>query len=272
MMRRATVNDPVFERLITGRDEITHNILFRIRETESADVWTDDDACIVAQSSPNTHLWVALRRPPDETLCEEIAGHAIHALKVNPSIGVTINETLGADVLPRVERALSRTRRVAMPMVAYGCFGTNAVPLSGAADIPGEGDVAAVASLVGQLSLECEGVALTAGQAEDFARAHVGSDRLLLWRDGGRVVAMARVAHQNDRYARIAAVVTDRAFRNRGYAKMAVKTLADRLLAQGVTPMLYADARNPASNRAYQRIGFVEAGRVTNFSFVEREA
>lgn len=269
MMRRATVNDPVFERLITGRDEITHNILFRIREAENADVWTDDDACILAQSSPEMHLWVALRRAPDAALCEEIAGRAVRALTACPGIGVTISETLGADVLPRVERALSRVRRTAMPMVAYGCFGTIDVPLSGAADIPGEGDVAAVASLVSQLALECEGAALTAEQAEDFARAHVGSDRLLLWRVDGRAVTMARLAHQNDRYARIAAVVTDRAFRNRGYAKMAVKTLADRLLAQGVTPMLYADARNPVSNRAYQRIGFVETGRVTNFSFVE---
>lgn len=50
-MRKAAVNDPVFKRLITGHDEITHNILFRIRESACADVWTDDDACVMAQSS-----------------------------------------------------------------------------------------------------------------------------------------------------------------------------------------------------------------------------
>lgn len=270
-MRKAAVNDPVFERLITGHDEITHNILFRIRESACADVWTDDDACVMAQSSPGTHVWVALRRAPDDALCEEIAEHAVHALTVNPDVGMTINETLGEGVLTRVERTLSRVRRTAMPMVAYGCFQTSDVPVSGAADIPGEGDRAAMASLVGQLSLECEGTVLTAEQADDFARAHVGSDRLLLWRDGGRVVAMARLAHQTERYARIATVVTDRAFRNRGYAGMVVKAFSDRLLARGITPMLYADARNPASNRAYQRIGFVETGRVTNFAFVARD-
>ncbi len=271
-MRRAAVNDPVFERLITGRDEITHNILFRIRESECADVWTDDDACVMAQSSPSTHVWVALRRAPDDALCEEIAGHVARALTVNPDVGVTINEALGEGVLTRVERALSRVRRTVMPMVAYGCFQTKDVPVSGAAGIPEEGDRATVASLVGQLSLECEGTVMTAEQEDDFARAHIGSERLLLWRDGGRVVAMARLAHQTERYARIATVFTDRAFRNRGYAGMVVKTLSDRLLARGVTPMLYADARNPASNRAYQRIGFEETGRVTNFAFAAREA
>ena len=39
------------------------------------------------------------------------------------------------------------------------------------------------------------------------------------------------------------------------------------LLAHGATPMLYADADYPASNRAYQKIGFEKAGEVTQYRF-----
>ena len=38
-----------------------------------------------------------------------------------------------------------------------------------------------------------------------------------------------------------------------------------RLLRARTLPMLYADAHNPASNRAYQKIGFVPFGSVTEY-------
>ena len=41
------------------------------------------------------------------------------------------------------------------------------------------------------------------------------------------------------------------------------------LLAKGVVPMLYADAANPSSNRAYRKIGFEKVGEVTEYAFVQ---
>ena len=47
--------------------------------------------------------------------------------------------------------------------------------------------------------------------------------------------------------------------------------LRDRkLLAEGVRPMLYADAAYPSSNRAYQKIGFTKTGEVTEYAFRRR--
>ena len=61
--------------------------------------------------------------------------------------------------------------------------------------------------------------------------------------------------------------ITDRAKRGHGYAGMLVASLCRELLAHGATPMLYADADYPASNRAYQKIGFEKAGEVTQYRF-----
>ena len=76
---------------------------------------------------------------------------------------------------------------------------------------------------------------------------------------------MAMIAHRTAETARINTVVTDRARRGHGYAGMLVSSLCKRLLSEGAAPMLYADARNPSSNRAYQKIGFELVGPITEY-------
>ncbi len=82
---------------------------------------------------------------------------------------------------------------------------------------------------------------------------------------------MAKIAHRfthhGVRQARINAVVTERAQRGKGYAKMLTGTLARKILAEGLTPMLYADADNPFSNRAYLHVGFVKQGEICTYTF-----
>ena len=103
--------------------------------------------------------------------------------------------------------------------------------------------------------------------ADNFAAASVGRSELLLWKDGGRVCAMAKIAYRSASSARINTVVTDRAVRGRGYAGMLVSHMCEKLIGEGVSPMLYADAANPSSNRAYRRIGFEKVGEITEFGF-----
>ena len=56
----------------------------------------------------------------------------------------------------------------------------------------------------------------------------------------------------------IAPVYTPPEERGRGYAGSATAAAAEMLLDEGRTVVsLYTDLRNPASNRCYQRIGFV---------------
>lgn len=268
-MRKATVNDPVFERLITGRDCVTHNLFYRIRETDTASVWTDDDVCLMAQSNPQTPIWIALRRQPDATLAAEIAQVIAAAYQQNPALGVTVNGELGAELLEKASALIGRPSQVKMPMVAYGGFHTNPLPTCGELVTPTAEDVPIMARLVQQMALDCEGGAMSDQDALGFAQAHVGSDCLFLWKTGGEVVSMVRIPHRTSQYARVATVVTDRERRCRGYAGMMMKTLCDKLLGEGVTPILYADARNPASNAMYQKVGMEETGRVTTFHWFE---
>ena len=76
---------------------------------------------------------------------------------------------------------------------------------------------------------------------------------------------MALIASRDQETARINTVVTERSRRGHGYAGMLVAEMSRLLLEQGLLPLLYADASNPASNRAYQKIGFEQVGRVTEY-------
>lgn len=265
-MRKIHVTDPIIDQLITGSNQVIHNILYRIREGADASVWTDDKSYIVAQSNPNTPLWVALLTKPEAEACAQVVNVMLSRLADRPDTRVTISAELGAEVVAQVEQALKRRAQWIMPMVAYGCFATRDVPMRGHATMPAEEDVASMAELLRQNSMDAEGVEVSMEDALAYAHGKVGSDRLFLWKDGS-VVSMAGIAHVNEQYARIAPVVTERGMRGRGYAPMLVKTMADALLARGVTPMLYADARNPSSNRAYQKIGFEKQGEVTTYAF-----
>ena len=99
-----------------------------------------------------------------------------------------------------------------------------------------------------------------------FAESVVGSKRVFLWKDGGKTRAMAVVAYEDEKTARINTVVTERESRGNGYAGMMVSRMCEDLLEKGVEPMLYADAENPSSNRAYIKTGFEKVGDVTEYS------
>ena len=156
------------------------------------------------------------------------------------------------------------TPETVLPMNVYACRKLQPLPLRGRAVVPREEHRPVMAALLRQMALDAEGQEVPEAAAADFAQAMVGSDRLLLWEDGD-IRAMAMIAHIGGGMGRINTVVTERNSRGRGYAGMLTAALCEKLLAQGLTPMLYADAGNPSSNRAYQKIGMEARGQVTEY-------
>ena len=92
-------------------------------------------------------------------------------------------------------------------------------------------------------------------------------DELYFWTVGGECVAMANIAHRSARHGRISAVFTRPDARGRGYGAAITAELTRRLLAEGLTPMLYADAGNPGANRLYRRIGYEPLRPIVEIGF-----
>lgn len=80
--------------------------------------------------------------------------------------------------------------------------------------------------------------------------------RYVGFRVEGRLVAMAGERMRPPGYTEVSAVCTDEAFRGRGYAERAIRTIAAGIVARGETPFLHVAVANPAI-RLYERMGFV---------------
>lgn len=95
----------------------------------------------------------------------------------------------------------------------------------------------------------------------------ISSGNLYLWEVRGQVVSMANIADRSALHARLNSVYTPPEHRGRGFASALVAQLSLQLLAEGLTPMLYADLKNPTSNRIYQNIGYQECGQIAEYRF-----
>jgi predicted GNAT family acetyltransferase len=86
----------------------------------------------------------------------------------------------------------------------------------------------------------------------------INDQQLIVWIDGEKTVSMAGANPLPAASARLGPVYTPPELRGRGYAQ-AVTAAASAHVQRDVprTVFLFTDAVNPASNKAYQRIGFV---------------
>lgn len=79
----------------------------------------------------------------------------------------------------------------------------------------------------------------------------------VFWVVEGKPVAVAGIVRRTRRVGAIASVYTPPELRGRGYAGSVTAAVVERIYAEGrEIACLYTDLRNPASNRAYAKIGF----------------
>ncbi|RHZ09869.1 hypothetical protein DYB26_002702 [Aphanomyces astaci] len=112
--------------------------------------------------------------------------------------------------------------------------------------------------------------------AEPFHKRSMERQSLYVWQVNGRVAGFAAhhppVVTEGEAIFRVGPVFVTPQERRRGYASTMTAELSRLLKVAWQTPsrvMLFADANNPASNKAYQNVGFVQASEVGMYNFVE---
>lgn len=265
-MRRISGTDSIFDILVKGPDEIIYNLFYLIREDLDSYLVTNDRTYILAQSNAKTPVWIFQNGIPEPEVKEELCEIILEKFHGNNHLKINAKETYITDVLDQVSKQTGKPYTVNMPMNVYACRNVNRLKPHGSLITPGNQHKDRMAELLKEMVYDAEKVSLSDESAYEFANKMVNSDRLFLW-ENNEVVSMAMIAHRSEKYARINTVVTDKANRGRGYAGMLVSELSSRILSSSRIPMLYADARNPAANKAYQKIGFEKQGEITEFIF-----
>lgn len=254
--------------LLQSKDEVLFNLLYLISEDKSSFIRTDSLSYIIAKSQKAPSAWLFVNDSLSPEAETEIIETVSDMLTEYPTLIINGKASRITDILSKISEKANIPYSVKMPMNVYACYEKNDVFAKGQMIKPSQEYVDDIARLIHQMVLDSENIDIGEKTAHEWAKARKHADNLFLWTDEG-IVAMAMIAHETDKYARINTVVTDREYRGRGYAKMLICALTTQLLEKNVLPMLYADANNPSSNAVYQKAGYTYQGEITEFKFGE---
>ncbi|WP_256759400.1 GNAT family N-acetyltransferase [Cohnella sp. WQ 127256] len=249
-------------------DQVQYNLLYRICEIESSTRFkTPDGKMIFAQSEGhNAWLWISNDVSEDE---RRIRLHElIDCLDGMDLLGITgapqtielftqvYFETRGIGYLPHMDMESYYCPEVKQP-----------VDIGGTIQPANEQHIEIVAEFMAGFSEAAYGKPVDPVSQIAGAESMVKSGSLFLWMVDNSPVSMANIAHRSACYARINAVYTPTSMRKKGYASAIVAGLCTMLVKEHLVPMLYADLKNPHSNKVYQNIGFVKNGKIADVKF-----
>lgn len=248
--------------------EVQHNLFHRIVEYGDAiRLKSVEDDLLFAQS-PGHNAWLWVSKDVDAKRKNELLQQLAQEVKESGIPGISGEpETAGmfAEVFCAAKGKLYHT---SMRLESYSCpVVQRPGQVSGSLLRAGVDDIPVIAEYTAGFVEDAFG---TSSQAENFisyAEDAVSSGNLYFWIVDGIPVSMASIAHRSARHGRINDVYTPRKYRKQGYASAAVAELSQLLITEGLIPVLYADGKNPDSNKVYQSIGFMESGRIADIKF-----
>ncbi|WP_341347999.1 GNAT family N-acetyltransferase [Paenibacillus sp. FSL H3-0469] len=260
--------DDVLHSRLFMQEEVEYNLIHLIAgNQESMRLKTEENDLIFAHA-PGRNSWLWLSPELEEERRRSLVRELTEMLADRELPGVTGTPGTGRLFADAYSKLIGKSHHVRMMMEAYHCPQVQ-LPhgVSGKLQQAEPGDIPLIARYLAGFVQECFGTESAPEDHLDYAGTVMESGKLRLWIDKDQPVSMVNLAHQSARHARINEVYTPREFRKYGYASAAVAALCDELLSKGVTPMLYADAANPDSNKVYQSVGFKRTGSIADLRF-----
>ena len=268
-MRLVTSNDPIFDNLIDEKSRIVYHLLFQIKKDPKAFIVTNDTSYIFAQDSKRTPNWVFINQKPDDLTTSELTALISGMIKLNPLLRVNGNSEFLRPILEAVSTRSGVTLKVDVPMSVYYCKKLSKAPSKGQMISPKEMHRERLKELISSMSRDNDGLLLDADDSEKYISSMVHSNSIFLWEDE-KIVSIAKIASKTDNYARINTIFTALEERDKGYTKMLIGELSDKLISEGLTPIIYADSRIEAKIDAFKQLGYEKAGEITQYSFVQK--
>lgn len=203
---------------------------------------------------------------PEESLdlvCEllriHFAGNPIH---------VTAKEQVAGAISARLERLGYRLSK-GMGLITYTLRELKMPEDRGPIRLARMEELPLLSQMYADFQMACHGY-LQNEACEESVRAAIEAGSLwLLERDGRVVSIMSAAVPSGGTYSRVRLVYTIPEAQGRGYAKWLAAKVCEEQLRRSPFVLLYADADNPRSNAAYQRIGFQAMGVMREMRFTQ---
>jgi GNAT superfamily N-acetyltransferase len=250
------------------RDEVRFNLFNTISGGALAVALQAEDGGAVALANPGRNMWLwidpALRDAYAASVIDELAERLKEA-KLPGVVAAPGNAELFSKEYCRKSGAVGK---LDFDLAAYACPKVSApAGVPGGMEKAGEEHAEIAADFLIGFNRDCFQVETSPEDARTAAAGLIGADKLFLWNAGGMPVCMAAVANRSPRHARIGYVYTPPQERKKGYASALVAQVSRMVSEEGLVPMLYADVKNPDSNKVYRVIGYLDAGVIREIGF-----
>lgn len=252
------------------KDEVQYNHIHRItEEADSLCLKTKNGKMIFAQTpGRNGFLWLA--KEVISTEKDKIFQELANTLKELP--GIVAAPEIAKDFAKVYSKSNAVTSETVMTTEAYVCPKIiSPKNINGEIRKATEHHADIVAQYLAGFVSDAFGTPVEPSTEAERARNMIESGNLYLWMVNNQPVSMANIAHRSPRHARITAVYTPNAHRKNGFASMLVAELCAIIQSENLIPMLFADIKNPDSNKVYQNIGFIQSGQIEEIKFLKKE-
>lgn len=251
-------------------DEVMFNLMHLIRDTETPLMLENDSGkVIIAQSAPLYPAWVWTDNSLEDDEFDELGEEFYRVFSNRSELSFVAKPSIADSLANHYASRKNISWKIDLKMESYYCPHIKApVNVDGGISKPTFEDTVIISEFFAGFIWDCFGKSTTANEQIETAEKFIQSNDFYIWKVNGEIVSMANIAHRSPRHARINEVYTLPSKRMKGYAGALVAELCKIILNENRVPILYTDLSNPASNKAYKNIGFVECGKVNQLSFI----
>jgi Predicted acetyltransferase len=261
MINNIDKSHPIFSGAAYQKDAVPFSLIELIKQGPSLLV-SDEKSFIIGMSSPKFQAWIWTADDiSKESLSELIDFYYDKFSAENSAYFVAKPEV--ASLLAKRFIAAKKAQMQCVHMESYECpILIPARNTSVVIERPSQNDLKQIASAIKCFTMEC----LRKDQSEEDNRNEtenfIKNKKSFVIKQNGNVVAMACSVQETERYVAINHVFTCKECRGQGFASALVAYISRLILNDSKIPILYTDLSNPASNKAYKNVGFIERGKV----------
>lgn len=268
MLEKLYPDDVVLNQYPFMKDELQYNLVHLVSAIEAASTFKTADGRMVFAGSPGHNAWLWLAEDlTDERrllLLKELVSY-YEEIDLPGICGVPHTAEPFAKLYAEAKQMKYRTY---MMMESYFCPKViKPTKVKGELVQATKQNLELVAEFMAGFSEDAYGASVIPASQLAAAEGMIMRGNLYFWSVDELPVAMANIAHRSPRHGRINAVYTPPVLRKNGYASAIVAGLCSILEEENREPMLYADTKNPASNKVYKNIGFIESGPIAEIRF-----
>ena len=252
--------DQAFPFALDGDDGITFSVLARIVQGPCSRIFTDGDRAMICLSKRPYPVWVWCRDEEDDAAVEAIADCLRR--RFPPAEGYRYNLTHGLLERLRAMGAPFAEMKIEVNLLSYRLDALLPAthPCDGRMAVAKMDQLGELARHLQAAVMEMEHMERTLEDCRQVVEEKIEAGQQFIWLDGqGALVAITSWRTIGE-YGGVTGVYTLPSHRRRGYAMNLVHGVTQRVLREGLTPILYTDADYGASNACYQKIGYRQVG------------